>query len=78
MTSPDDNSGDNGDNNIITGKLLIVRHQQSDFAHNAAIAAANAIQEPGMCQFLTLVNPHLLTINSSFCSFGGCYYSDQC
>ena len=57
MTSPDDSGDNNGDNNIITGKLLIVRHQQSDFAHNAAIAAANAIQEPGMCQLLTLVNP---------------------
>ena len=44
-------------NNNSVGKLLIMRHQQSDFAHNAAIAAANAIQEPGMCQFLTLVNP---------------------
>ena len=51
------NNNENAVANNSVGKLLIMRHQQSDFAHNAAIAAANAIQEPGACQFLTLVNP---------------------
>jgi hypothetical protein len=33
---------------LYTGKLLVLRYQSSEFVHNAATAAANALQEPGM------------------------------
>ena len=53
MTNRDDGDGDKGDKNV-AGKLLVVRHKQSDFAHNAAAAAANALQEPGMWQLMCI------------------------
>eukprot|EP00985_Skeletonema_marinoi_P009906 scaffold4664_cov80-Skeletonema_marinoi.AAC.3 len=50
MMSDADVSTHHGDDNVGGGKLLIMRYKQSKIIHNAAIATANALQEPGTIQ----------------------------
>jgi len=47
MTSDSDVSPHHEDDNDGGGKLLVMRYKQSEIIHNAAIATANALQEPG-------------------------------
>ena len=46
------NNNENAVANNSVGKLLIMRYRQSDYVHNAATAAANVLQEPGMWHFI--------------------------